>query len=113
MSDSTNPTDQVTAYAGALAKLEQTKKHMEAMAEVVRQASAILYQWRTIKVTHVAGANSLPGVRPTGTIDGARWPTAEQLAGGITAYYQALQEARDAHEAIPQAARGAVMAPVP
>ena len=100
-------------YTDKYNALEQAKqdaeKMVKAMEEIVANLSKDCWKKATLGPRDVVMLYGFP----TFYIDGANWPSAQQLEGRLAAYHKALREAEAAYGALSPEEQRASMRPAP
>jgi hypothetical protein len=97
------------AYDDALAALEAAAKKLEAVSKFIVEAGQVFRDWETVGISNFKGASLPFGVKKT--VDGSRWPTADQLYQFIQAYHDAKQAVQIAWNAVPAERRKSLLPP--
>jgi hypothetical protein len=88
--------DSSDAFSAAMAELDAATAVVKNMIQLIENGARVLQKWQTVAVVNIPEGNSLPGIRPSGTINGLTWPTAQELGDALTRYHAALKKAQHA-----------------
>lgn len=91
-------------YQQALRDREAARSAATSIAGIVRQAGAAMEHWTEVMVSNLPPGDWPADIvlrRSTKTINGATWPTAEQIAKAFIGYHQAAKSAQESFERIP------------
>jgi hypothetical protein len=83
------------------------------MVERIRKGAEILKQWETAVIANVQAVfpDSAGFRRPTMQIDGANWPTGQQLGEALAAYHSTREKVFRKFDAIPEPEREILQGP--
>jgi len=99
--------DPIAEYQTATQKFEAAVRKAEQVVQTITDAAAKLRDWR-----HVGVSNINVGLPLTANaINGAIWPTAQQLAEALADYHSTLHEVGNAYRRIPTQQRQVIQPP--
>lgn len=103
--------EQVDKYLNAMEAFSKAKSRIEDLNSTAKGYAD--WDWKTIHVqvgqTIRPDVGSLPSGR--GKIDGAKWPTADQIADAINTYHVTRLALRSAYESVDQRTRAVLTPP--